>query len=182
MTRKKKMIIFGLTIILFLTLLIVFINKQDKYSVNEVTLKYRIYDGKKWSFWSKNGKTIGNLNDSIKNIEISIKPKNKGSVSYSIYDEKNKKFNQIESNTKTKYSSINGISVSLIDEFNTKYRICYRTYNKKNKWMNWSCDGVWNGNAKENINKLEIKVIPRNCVLEEWLKNYDLNKSNRLGF
>ena len=60
-----------------------------------------------------------------------------------------------------------------IESLNKKFDICYRTYNKKDKWLSWTCNGNISGNINENITALEIKIIPKNIVKYDWLKDYN---------
>lgn len=190
---KKVYIISG--IILFcivIMLLLKIFSKNDgmeKAGINNV--KYRTYSKSSgWSKWSKNGVTSGNYNDPIKAIEIKING-NAGFL-YSYYNEKDGWSDVTESfadsldsyDTIKSKNNIKAIKLALFYNSSVKFDLCYRTYNKKNKWLEWNCDtdGI-SGNKKENMTALQIKMIPENVVKNEYLKDYNLNKNKKnIGF
>lgn len=180
--KNKKIIISVLAVILIVALILVFNNKNDgMLNTRKVSIYYKTYTDKGWSKWSKNGITSGNKEDSIKNIKIKVKTKVNGYVIYSVYNNKWK--DNLEEDKKIKNNEIYGFKFSNINTLNKEFDICYRTYNKKDKWLNWACNGDISGNIKENITALEIKIIPKNVVKYDWLKDYNktLNEPN-IGF
>ena len=158
-------------------------NGKGVIFTKNIKVYYRTYtENGGWSSWSKNGKTSGNLKADIKNIEIKVKKKNMGSVVYRITDGKELS-EENDINASFKKQDINGLKVGLTDTLKKKYDICYRTYNKKNKWLEWTCNGEYSGNKDENITGVEIKIIPKNSIKYDYLKNY--NESNNypsIGF
>lgn len=192
--RNKK---FYITLFVILSFIIIFlflgiVSKSDgmeQAGINKV--KYRVYSKNKgWSKWSKNGVTSGNYNDSISSIEIEING-NAGFL-YSCYTEEKGWTNISESLTNSTDSydtikssnNIKAVKFALYYDSSRKYNLCYRTYNKKNKWLEWNCDidGI-SGNKKEDITAFQMKMIPKNIVKNEYLKNYNLNKNKKnIGF
>jgi len=66
-----------------------------------------------------------------------------------------------------------GLKMKVSNLLHNKYDICYRTYNKKDKWLNWTCNGEIAGNKEEPITALEIKIIPKGTVKFDYLKDYN---------
>ena len=162
--KKKISFILLLTItILISVILIIFIannnlfNASDKYQ-----LRYRVYTENGWSEWYKDGQTCGEKNNSIKAIEVEIKADKKGNVLYNVYSEvdsfkDNDSYNgETAGNMK---NSIYGVRLSLSDELYKKYNIVYRTYNKKDGWLDWTTDYRISGDNGVNIEMLEIKLL-----------------------
>ena len=172
--KGKKIII---PIVFFIVLIvgtIVFVNsKNDGMSnTNEIKIYYRTYYKDKWSKWSKNGITSGDYENNIKNIQIKVKTRTEGYVFYNVYSN-GKWINEITNNSKIKNNAIKGLSFENMDTIYNKYDICYRTYNKKDKWLGWACNGEVSGNSEENVTALEVKIIPKNVTRYEWLKDYN---------
>ena len=142
-------------------------------------VKYRVYQNGKWTKYSKNGMTIGDKEHPIQNIEFKYN-KEKGLINYFLYtdDWSEQIYGSLESNAKKIY----GIKIGDSNVLYKKYDICYRTYNKKDKWLNWTCNGEISGNAKEFITAIEIKLIPKNSVKKDYLKNYSNNMRTRKNF
>ena len=64
-----------------------------------------------------------------------------------------------------------------------KYDICYRTYNKKDGWLDWACNGEISGNKKYRIKNIKIKIIPKNVLKSEYLEDYKKDiKGKSKGF
>lgn len=142
-------------------------------------ISYQTYSNNHWSKWSKNGVTSGNLksNFGIKKIKIKLGRLDKESINYSIYSSKGWS-SDISMDKTVAFDNIYGIRLSATENIMKKYNICYRTYNKKNQWMEWSCNYDINGNINEKIIAIQIKIIPKNIILNEYLKDY--NKNNNL--
>ena len=77
---------------------------------------------------------------------------------------------------------IYGIEISGSDILYKKYDICYRTYNKKDKWLNWTCNDEMSGNIKEPITAIEIKLIPKVSDKKEYLRDYNEELESSKGF
>lgn len=180
--KDKKVII---PIVFFIVLIvgtIVFVNSKNDgmKNIGDISIYYRTFTSKNgWSKWSKNGIISGNIDGSpIKNIEIKIKSKHESDYSYSVYT---KEKGWIEDNT-GKYD-INAFRLDLYGVSSKKYDVCYRTYNKKDKWLDWSCNYTINGNALEHITALEVKIIPKHVIKKEYLKDFsDSGTNNNLNF
>lgn len=163
--RKRILIIIISIVVLFL------FTNLFSIIINNSYVKYRVYSDNKWSDWKKNGKVAGDFNSKITNIEIKM---NKDSAPLMSFYKNDDWSNEINNR-----SSIKGISVTNVYDFNKKYSLCYRTYNKKNKWLNWTCSDNMNnisGNKKEDILAIQFKIIPKNVILGDYLENYNENK------
>lgn len=193
--NKRKLLYIILSVILTLIIVLLFfkiIIKNDGMEQSGINdIKYRTYSKKTgWSKWSKNGLTSGNFNDSISSIEIKING-NAGFL-YSLYTSENGWTEMSESlaNATDSYdtiksdNNIKAIKFALFYDSSRKFDLCYRTYNKKNKWLEWNCDidGI-SGNKKEDITAIQMKMIPDNVVKNEYLKDYNLNVNKKnIGF
>lgn len=181
--NKKVLISLAVTVLIIIFIIFIFNNRNDGMSnTNKVSIYYKTYSNGKWSHWSKDGLTSGKYNQDIENIKIKVKTKLNGYVFYNTYS--NGKWSKdLESDSKTKNQKIQGLSFENMDTLYNGYNVCYRTYNKKDKWLEWTCNGETSGNIKENITALEIKIIPKNVNKYEWLKDYNktLKDSNK-GF
>lgn len=167
----KKQIVVMVSILLVAVLIVFLVNKFNTDGMMQtkgVKVYYRTYTKEHgWSMWTKNGKTSGNKKDNILNIQVKVRPKKKGEVTYNVF---NKKWSGNTENLKNK--KIKGIKFGLAGSINAGYRVCYRTYNDKNKWLEWSCDGIVNGNAKKNIKAVEVKIIPKDVMKYKFLRDY----------
>ena len=178
--NKKVILILSFIIILFLILILNFLSKNDgmnQYGIENIN--YKVYLANKgYSKSVKNGVTAGNYKDSIKDIKINID--NRYGVITSFYSKKDE-WKEIPK-IKTR-DNINAIKLDLYYGQSKNYDICYRTYNQKDKWLGWSCkSNDINGNIKENILAVQIKLIPHGVVKYDYLKDYDLNAKTNIGF
>lgn len=185
MKDKVKKIVFLVAIILIIVVSIIafinYFNNDGMKRTKGISIYYKTYtDEDGWSKWSKNGVTSGDQVHKIKNIEVKIKSKDKGKVLYKAYI--NDKWGNDLYNVLPKNNNINGVEIMATDIINRKYNICYRTYNKKDKWFEWSCDGDMNGNSQENITALEVKMVIKGAPLEDYLKDYYENEIKSKGF
>lgn len=180
--KYKKYIIFGAAIIFMLIVSILIYNgvNTDKM-VNKgiYKVKYKVSQNDKWSKYSRNGITSGNMKDAIKNIDIKIKNSKKGSIYYSVYT--GSWSDQIFQSTDLK-KEITGIKIGITGSLYKKYSVCYRTYNKKDKWLNWTCDSNTSGNKEEPVTAIEIKIIPKKAVKFDYLKDYNKVKDSNKNF
>ena len=178
---KKKYIVLVLVIICLFIIAISFLKDSDGMENSGINkISYRTYTKENgWSKWSKNGIISGNKTNPIRKIEIKIRGKD-GYV-YSTYSAE-KKWSDIQSSDSNTIiedgNDLKAIKMSLYYGSSKYYDLCYRTYNKKNKWLEWNCDnnGI-SGNANENITAIEFKMIPNKVVKNEYLKDYNLNKN-----
>ena len=189
LTKKRKKYIYILTFILllFMFILTLQIKTDGMKSAREANVYYRVYTKENgWSRWSKNGLTIGNKKNSILNVQIKTKSKYSGITSYKIYNGDWSKYYDSKTEEgnykKIKNSNIKAIKIFNDSELRKKYQICYRTYNKTSKWLNWVCEDEISGNINENITAIEIKQIPNNVIKNEYLKGYDLVEISNIGF
>lgn len=187
MVRKIIEFLKGRKLIILIVILVVIIScflfcnlKMDNMkSINDIKIFYRTYtsdDG--WTRWAKNGRISGKENgNEIKNIQIKTSKKYSDYIIYSAYSDQ---YGWMIDNDEIKKSKITGIKIDLFGTISRKYDICYRTYNKDNKWLNWSCNNETNGNKNASINALQIKIIPKNSIKSEYLEDfldYDENRS-----
>lgn len=187
MKEKKRKILFLIVIIIIIVSATIFFinnfNNDGMQNTKDISIYYKTYtkeDG--WSKWSKNGLTSGDKTHSIKNIKIKYKTKSKGSVIYKTYSNDNWS-NDLYSNSNAKNNDIKGLKFSTGDIIYKKYNICYRTYNKEDKWLRWTCDGYVSGNINQDITAIEVKIIPKNIIKNEWLRDYNKGNNNtNIGF
>lgn len=180
--KGKKSIIIVVFVIIVIAAFFIVQNKNNTYKNNNVVhIYYRTHSNGKWTNWKKDGKTSGNMKDNIDNIEFKYKFKKENDLlSYSVYS---KKWSiDYTPGDNMKNTTINGIMIDNYDVLSKRFYICYRTYNKNNKWLNWSCNGEANGNAKYNIKAIEVKFVPRNSVLSDYLKDYSDSKISNFNF
>lgn len=172
--NKKVLIPLIITVLIIVFIIFIYNNRNDGMAQQGIVKTYyKVFTKEnKWSKWSKNGMTSGN-DYSIRNIKIKCK---KDSFSIMYYTDGDW---SLKSNNKT----INGIKIINTGSFLGKYDVCYRTYNKKDKWLNWACNGEISGNTSEKIEKIEIKTIPNDVVKGDYLKDYVSNNSeSMIGF
>lgn len=183
-SKKKIILLILIFVILIMGVIILVNNKNDGMEQSGIlTVKYRTYSDKNgWSKWTKNGITSGNLNDNISNIGLKLRTKD-GTISYKTYSMDDGWSDSKEIDKKYNDKNIYGVSFELIEGIYKKYNICYRTHNKENKWLEWSCNGDMNGNSKQNVNGIQIKIIPKKTILREYLKGYEKNDTiSSIGF
>lgn len=141
---------------------------------NKVTVYYRTYTKENgWTKWSKNGETSGNKKDNITNIQVKAKTNKKGLIGYRLYNSKIKWSDSYSYLDKIKAQTINGVKIGSTEDIYKKFDVCYRTYNGKNKWLEWTCNGFPSGNKKENIKAIEIMVLKKDSLKYDYLKNYN---------
>lgn len=178
--NNKKIVLIIICILIAIIGLILFFvfndNNDGMYNKNILNVTYRTYT-KDWTKYTKNGLTSGNKEEPIQDIEIKIKDSDKGKLYYSVYT--SSWSDQISGYTHIG-NEIKGIKMGLSNTLYRKYDICYRTYNKKDKWLNWTCNYAISGNAKESITAIEIKIIPKNTIKFDYLKDFNKNlETNR---
>lgn len=169
--KYKKYIILCVAILIMLGISIFIYHRFTNDGMNNkniYSVKYRVYQNGKWSKYAQNGMTVGDKEHPIQNIQFKYKNE-KGKILFDIYDTDNWiSFAEGFVNA----DEVDGIAIKLTNVLKKKYEICYRTYNKKDKWLNWSCDGEMNENKKEAITALEVKIIPKDSNKKEYLKDY----------
>ena len=171
--KYKIRIVIGAVILLGLIASMLIFNKlnSDRMNNNKIyNVKYKVYQNGKWSKNKKNGLTVGDKENPIQNLEIKIKT-DKGYAYYIAYttDWSEQNYKAMDKNSKQIY----GFKMNTSNTLHKKYNICYRTYNKKDKWLNWACNSEISGNAEEPITALEIKIIPKGAVKFDYLKDFN---------
>lgn len=182
--KKTKNIYFIIIVITLSCFLFAFsfYKKNALKSVGIVSIKYKTYGGNRWGKLVKNGQTSGSEKEQIEKIAFKdLNTKNYG-FSYTIYNEKNPSGKLYESNDVAEFEYINGLSISPNSILSKKYDICYRTYNKTDLWLDWTCNDSISGNKKEKITMLQVKIIPKNVIRREYLEDYELNESSEKNF
>lgn len=184
---KMKKILIIIFIFAFTMLFYALYNKNDGMTQTKgASVYYRTYTKEQgWSKWTKNGLTSGNIKKkyAIKNIQIKVKSNSEKEFTYDLYNTNEKWISELDENAKIENKKINAIRIENLGKLGRKYDICYRTYNKKNGWLEWSRNGEINGNRTENISGIQIKIIPGNVIFREYLKDYDNNENkSEIGF
>lgn len=165
----------GIFVIIFLLFLACLFLHNDGMSQSGIAnIHYKVYKKNSWSINSKNGMTSGNKKDAIKKIKIKMKD----DLPIIEYYNNNKWSKKNDENQK-----VYAFRIINSSEFLMKYDLCYRSYNKKNKWLNWACNSEPSGNLKEPILAVEIKAIPKNVVKSDYLRAYIENDNPiNIGF
>ena len=140
-------------------------NNKDIFNV-----KYKVYQNGKWSKYTKNGMTIGDKEHPIQNIEFKYN-EDKGGIFIETYTNEwsGQEHNVLSKNLEKIY----GIKILTSNVLYKKYNICYRTYNKKDKWLNWTCSEEISGNKEEPITAIEVKLIPKKVIKFDYLKDFN---------
>lgn len=180
--KNKKYFVLGGAILLALIISIFIYNKFDNDGMNNKNIfnvKYKVSQNNKWTKYAKDGKTIGDKVNPIQNIEFKYK-EDKGRIFYNVYttDWSEQNYSAMKENQKEIY----GIKINTSNTLYKKYEVCYRTYNKKDKWLNWSCHGEINGNKGEPITALEVKIIPKGAVKFDYLKDFNETLDKMINF
>lgn len=183
--KKYRILIIIISILLFFLIVVGLfakINSDGMENAGITKIKYRVYTKKDgWSKWSKSGITAGDLKNPITKIEIKL---NDGDdIVYSYYTEENEWSEMITSsqNISDEENNIKAIKFSLFYNMSLKSEICYRTYNEENEWLDWTCNDDISGNIDEDVLGLQVKIIPRNIIKSDYLRDYGTNKIN-VGF
>lgn len=180
----KKTLVFLIIILVFIGFIIFIYLKSKNDGMEQtkgISIYYRTYTSEQgWSKWSKNGLTSGNVDDNyiIKNIQIKIKGSKESEFVYDIYNDKKGWLTEFDDSSSFKNQKINAIRIENLGVFRRRYDVCYRTFNKKNGWLEWSKNGEINGNKTENISGIQIKIVPGNVILREYLKDYKNNENS----
>ncbi len=175
---KKWLVI---CIICFIVVLIGFlvINQITK-DTNVYKISYRVYDKRhKWSKWYKNGETAGDGVNAIQKIEFKNNKK-EDTIMYEMYE--NKKWISSK-DKKNKIKDMYGIRLYIGPRsLDKEYNIFYRTFNKIDKWLEWSFNGDISGNIEKPITKIQIKVLKKEVSEDDYLQNYNLKNIKSNGF
>jgi len=177
----KITILITVVVALIIFSIIFLVSKVNNDGMNNkgiLKVSYKSYS-KKWESWKKNGVTSGDKINPIKDLNIKIKNTKQGSIYYSVLTEVDENFKEMEgwSNQLYSYTEINkdikAIRIGLTSSLGKRYDVCYRTYNDTNKWLNWTCNYNISGNKNKEIKAIEIKIIPKNAVKFDYLKDYN---------
>lgn len=185
-SRKTKIILSCLGVVIFIYILTSVINKIQSDGMENsgiLTVKYRVHmKDKDWSKWSKNGHTAGNLKNSINGFDIKIKNDNDSDTLIHFFDDKwSESINSSTVLNKISKKNYKGIQLDTYYGISKKYDICYRTYNDENKWLDWVCNGEKSGNKNQNFKGIQIKIIPINVVKSDYLRDYGKKYYSNVG-
>lgn len=183
MLNKKKIFIFC-SFLIFIIIIMGFLFNGKVKDNGILNIKYKVASGTSWSRYYKNGSTASLNGDNLTGIKIKMNKKYKYSVYTSLfYNDVWSNQMSIEQLNKSKINKpIYGMKLSTTSRIFKDYSICYRTYNSKDHWLNWVCNGEITGNIKYPIKKVEIKIIPNNVIFNEYLKDYDVKDDINVGF
>lgn len=180
--RSKKTMLYIIIFIVLIISTIIFVNSRNDgmKNIKNPKIYYRVHTEKfGYSKWTKNGFTSTKNDGIIDKIDIKVKSKDGNDFSFSVF---NSKKGWIDENNKNNLE-INAIKMDLYGTLSKKYSICYRVYNTKDKWFNWSCNHEINGNKNKSISAIQIKIIPKNGIKSEYLKDYiDNDERKNLNF
>ena len=182
--KNKKLWLLIACIIVVIVLIILFIPSLKTDGMrNDASIKfyYKVHTKNGWSKWSYNGIISGNLKDPIDGIKF----KNNSLTSGKVYikTNTNKKWNSVdctEKETCLYKNNINGIKASMLGMIDKKYDIYYRVHTKKDGWFTWTSNGIKAGSSNNSVDGIQIKIVPKNAYLKEYLKDYfgNINKIN----
>ena len=179
--KYKKYIILCVAILIMLGISIFIYHRFTNDGMNNkniYSVKYRVYQNGKWSKYAQNGMTVGDKEHPIQNIQFKYKNE-KGKILFDIYDTDNWiSFAEGFVNA----DEVDGIAIKLTNVLKKKYEICYRTYNKKDKWLNWTCNSEISGNKEEPITAIEVKIIPKKAIKFDYLKDFNKTLETKKNF
>lgn len=166
-----------IAIIVIFNFIYVLVN-NDKSIVN---VYYRAKVNNKYTNWSKNGKSINN-DKTIEDLNIKLSSTKEGNVLCKLANKKGEFIDIHYTNSKS-FDGVYATRIYLSRVLEKKYDICYRTYNQKDKWLDWACNGEISGNKKYKVRNIKIKIIPKNVLKSEYLEEYKKNiKGKSKGF
>ena len=177
--KKRRIMIISLISVIIVSLLVV---SFKTFSTDSIY--YRTYTKENgWSKWVKDGKTSGNGKDDILNIQIKVKSKDNSRIIYRTYNINSEWSEQKTVDSKNiKNENINAVKIVTSDNIHRKYSVFYRTYNKEDKWLEWTNDGQISGNKNETIKQIQIKLLQRDTSLEDYLEDYSKKEIRNVGF
>ena len=180
--KKRAMLITVLSVAIFGSICLVLFMLTDTnkgIKTEGIDLKYRIYTEDGWSEWYNNGEEAGYMTKSIKAIETSVDSKKTGHILYNVYSQSEDFSSNDVYDGETagdKKNSIYGIKFFLTDQLFDDYVIYYRTYNKKDGWLDWTSSYEISGDNEVDIEKIQIKI------LKTGDKNPEPNENTSIGF
>lgn len=182
-TKKTKIIVLIIMVLFIEVISLRKIMTNDGMKQASIyTIRYDVYSvNTGWHSWKKNGISSGKLKYPIESVRFNLKDKE--NFSYDIYTEDGKWIEdlKVDDNNKNK-KNINAIKIHIYKNLYKKYNVCYRTYNEKNHWLGWACNGSISGNKNENIELIDVKIIPKNSSESEYLKNYNISDLSYMEF
>ena len=162
---KKKIIILFIVILLFVVgsiTVVNFIVNKDVIKTEGIDLTYRIYTTDGVSRWFKNGQVAEVKNKKVTGLESKIKTSYNGHILYNslsstnTFDDNDSYDGDIAGNKKDAFF---GVKFNLTDELYKKYKIYYRTYNKKDGWLDWADTYMISGDNEVDIEKIQIRIL-----------------------
>ena len=167
MKNRTKAIIGIIVLIVAILLILVLFNVFNDYKGNG--LQYRVFNEDGWSKWYSNNQIAGKTSKRITAIEIKIDSNN----SHIIYNTSSTSDDFSDNDTYdgntsgNKKDALYGIKIALTDDLYKNNKIYYRTYNKKDGWLDWTSDYNISGDNEVDIEKIQIKIIDKDDEFKE---------------
>ena len=161
--KKIGLIILFFFLVAFLALIFITkINNKDSINTKGISLYYRVYTEDGYSKWYKNGQIAGYNNKKILGFEAKVESDYNGNIYYNTFGidnnfDDNDAFNGELSGDKK--NNIYAIKIGITDDLYTNYKLFYRTYNKKDGWLDWASVNQISGDNEVNIEKIQIKIV-----------------------
>ena len=175
-SKKGKLLITTVSIIVLILGVYIFTRSDEYLSTNEIKVYYKVKTNN-WSWWSKNGSQAGDLKTPIKDIKTKIRTKYKGNLDLRVYS-KGSWSNSCLNNTECNFNkNISGIKVALTGTLVKRYNVYYRVHVDK-KWTKWTSNGKALGDKNKKIDGIEIKIIPENVNVKDYIEDYDGEENN----
>ena len=168
--KKYKNIIIICASILVLIGLIVGIVLFVKNYNNYGGIKYQVFASNWKSSFKKDGEKLESK-EAINGIKLITTGKYDGLVYTKIsndFEEKTCYTDEIC----TLEQKVEKISFNLTDTLKKKYDIYYKVY-YDGKWSNWAYNSEEVGEKGKGITKIQIKLVPKNAYLGDYLEGYD---------
>lgn len=146
--------------------LIIFINNYNNYG----GIKYQVYASKWQSLIKQDGELLES-SEPITGIKLMVTGKYDGVAYTNISNEFEEKKCYIDEICSLN-EKIEKISFNLTDTLKKKYDIYYKVY-YDGKWSNWAYNSEEVGEKGKGITKIQIKLVPKNAYLGDYLEGYD---------
>ena len=178
---KRLIIIIMILCMIFLIMTVIYNRVKNKGAIytKGIKLEYRVYTEDGWSRYYKNGQIASKDNKKILAIEAKVKSDYEGNIYYNTYGVKNTFEDNDNYNGETsgnKKNNIYAVKFGITDKLYQEYAIYYRTYNKKDGWLDWATLNQISGDNEVNIEKIQIKIVSIDDKEE-----FDTNNSSK-GF
>ena len=182
--NKKLWIIMASITIVIIILLVLFLPKLKMDGLendSKIKFYYRTHSKSGWSKWSYNGVTSGVDKTSIDGIQFKNRTRLSGEVYIRTHNKT--KWQDLDCTNKEKCeykTNVDGIKASLTGIIDKNYDIYYRVHTKKHGWLTWISNGEGAGINNDEIDKIQIKIIPKYAFLYDYLKGYEKDKNTNM--